>query len=377
MKTRNLVSLILFAALATFAIGQELAVQGSVSPVMTNDTTTGTSANHLVILSSTGKAVTSGSVTTGIQGIAGTGAGTTGTVNVAMEGLHTCAFASTPTSNHYVQAGAGSLCVDAGATRPTSGGDIIGMVGIVTGTGAGNYWVNVAISSASGSGGSVTLGANVQTASYTVLTTDIGKLVIMNCASACVVTLPASPTSAFSVSLESVGATLATVNLNGKNFNGASTVPVFTQYRVMEVSSDGSNYFGESPLSAGVGITLTPGSGNVTIATTQTCQIDLDGSGLNGILLSTDTRTGECINLTGATRTISGARCWGDTSDTLTVAFQNDSATSLVSACTPGNNALTTCTTTGATVTNGHWVNVSAIVVGSSTLHNAHCVLAF
>lgn len=112
----------------------------------------------------------------------------------------------------------------------------------------------------------VTGGVNTQTASYTVTSADSGKLVAMNCSAACTVTLPASPSANFNVAVESIGSTLATVSLNGKNFNSAATAPVLNAYRPVDIFSDGTNYFGKAPLVAGTNVTITPGTNGLTIA---------------------------------------------------------------------------------------------------------------
>lgn len=113
-------------------------------------------------------------------------------------------------------------------------------------------------------------GVNSQTASYTAVAGDSGKLVIMNCSSACTFTLFGSPTATYNVSVISIGSTLATVSLNSKNFNGASSVPVLNSFVSQWFGSDGTNYFGPAPLSAGSNVTFTPGSNGLVIASNQT-----------------------------------------------------------------------------------------------------------
>lgn len=114
-------------------------------------------------------------------------------------------------------------------------------------------------------------GVNVYTSSHTVNgsgtlnTTDTGKLIVMNCSSTCALTFEASPALADWWGVESIGSTLATVSLNSKNFNGASSVPLLNSFRDLRVASDGSNYFGDAPLVAGTNVTFTPASNGFTV----------------------------------------------------------------------------------------------------------------
>jgi hypothetical protein len=94
-------------------------------------------------------------------------------------------------------------------------------------------------------------GVNTQTASYTATTLDKDKMLVMNCSSACALTLPAAPpTSKWHIWVLSIGSTLATVNLNSLNFNGAGTAPTLTTGHSIHVRTDGSNYFGDISASA-------------------------------------------------------------------------------------------------------------------------------
>lgn len=108
------------------------------------------------------------------------------------------------------------------------------------------------------------VGTNTQTANYTAVSGDSGKLVIMNCTSACQFTLFASPTSNYKVGVLSIGSTLATVSLNGKNFNGASAAVTLNSFEPVDFISDGTNYFGRPPLVAGSGTSLTGASNGLT-----------------------------------------------------------------------------------------------------------------
>lgn len=96
-------------------------------------------------------------------------------------------------------------------------------------------------------------GVNVQTTSYLATLLDKDKIIVMNCSSACALTLPATPpTAKWNVGVLSIGSTVATVSLNGLNFNGSSTAPTLATGFVGQARTDGSNYFGD----------LTPGNAN-------------------------------------------------------------------------------------------------------------------
>lgn len=108
-------------------------------------------------------------------------------------------------------------------------------------------------------------GVLIKTSSYLVTNSDSGKLVVMNCSSACTVTLPASPSSTFNVGLESIGSTVATISLNSLNYNGNNAIPVFNSYRVIPAWSDGVGYYGHAPLIAGTNMTFTPAPNGMTL----------------------------------------------------------------------------------------------------------------
>lgn len=109
-------------------------------------------------------------------------------------------------------------------------------------------------------------GVNTFTTSHTVASTDIGKLIVMNCASACTLTFSATPASTDWFGAMTIGSTVATISLNTKNFNGAASVPALNSFRDLRVWSDGTNYFGDAPIVQGANIVLTPASNGFTIA---------------------------------------------------------------------------------------------------------------
>ena len=127
-------------------------------------------------------------------------------------------------------------------------------------TGTGNYHA-LPIATAFG-------GVNVKTASYTLTLLDKDKIVVMNCAATCVATLPAAPPSTkWNTRILSINAAhLATVSLNGLNFNGAATAPTLTTGQSIGVATDGSNYFGD--ISGGGGDTITSPNSTLNVGGT-------------------------------------------------------------------------------------------------------------
>ena len=89
-------------------------------------------------------------------------------------------------------------------------------------------------------------GSSVHTSSYPALAADAGKLLVMNCATACTVTLPSVPqTPQWTVWVETIGSGAVTISPNGLNLNGSAssmTLPTAIGATAL-VSTDGSNYF--------------------------------------------------------------------------------------------------------------------------------------
>lgn len=109
------------------------------------------------------------------------------------------------------------------------------------------------------------------TANQTAAASDNGKLVLMNCSSACAYTLPATqPANAFYVRVMTIGSTNATVALGGSDtFNGTTSVPVLNKWRPVVVYANtamSTDYEGDAPLVAGSGITLTPAANGLSIS---------------------------------------------------------------------------------------------------------------
>lgn len=103
-----------------------------------NAGTTGTTLNKLAKLTGAPSTlvITSTSDIGGIAGIVMGGAGTTGSAQIAVDGIASCIFDGATTANDYVQNSSttGGDCHDAGSSRPTSG-QVIGRVLSTNGAG--------------------------------------------------------------------------------------------------------------------------------------------------------------------------------------------------------------------------------------------------
>ena len=101
--------------------------------VKTNNTTTGTAANLLVARDDAGNAITAQPTdTNNLIGIAGFGAGLSGSVSIAYSGQFPCIFDNQTAIKDWVILGSGGQCHDAGAVEPT-GVQNIGRVDTVNG----------------------------------------------------------------------------------------------------------------------------------------------------------------------------------------------------------------------------------------------------
>ncbi len=135
---------------------------------VTNDTTTGTTSNRLVKLTGAPSTaiITGTSDTSGIVGIANANAGTSGLVQVTVQGRANCEFDGTTTAGNYVKNSTtlAGRCADAGSAYPT-GMSVIGRV-LTTNVGAGTYEVLLfgpeAQLNSSGSGGPAGAGNELQ-----------------------------------------------------------------------------------------------------------------------------------------------------------------------------------------------------------------------
>jgi hypothetical protein len=125
----------------TFSGGIDLAASALAMEV-TNDTTTGTTVNKLAKLTGApSKAIiTATTDTAGAVGVVVGGAGTSGSAQIARVGIASCVFDTATTAGGYVQISSTTAgnCHDAGATFPTSGGQVLGRVLSTNGAG-GTY----------------------------------------------------------------------------------------------------------------------------------------------------------------------------------------------------------------------------------------------
>jgi hypothetical protein len=125
---------------------QTLSVVGpTVYETFKNSDFPGTTPNGLVTFASGGATVSiaPAGTTSGIQGIAVSGAGRSGRVNVAEYGRLLCNFDDSAAALHYVQmsASADGDCTDAGAKLPINGKQLLGRV-VAGGMGAGTYAIS-------------------------------------------------------------------------------------------------------------------------------------------------------------------------------------------------------------------------------------------
>lgn len=95
-------------------------VRDALFTTKSNNGSTGTTVNLLLARDSSGNAINAQPTdTNNVIGIAGFGAGTTGTVSIAYSGQFNCKFDNQTAVGDWVILGASSNCHDAGATEPT------------------------------------------------------------------------------------------------------------------------------------------------------------------------------------------------------------------------------------------------------------------
>ena len=143
-------------------------------------------------------------------------------------------------------------------------------------------------------------GVNAQTVSYAVDAGDNGKLITMNGPSLTLTLPAAAPSSTWYIAVENTNPTVLTVARNGLKINGGTSDLSLGQSQVIQIWTDGSNYFTGPPLVAGANITLTPSSTGLTIGTAGL------GSGSVTNVATTAPITGGPITTTG---TIACATC--------------------------------------------------------------------
>lgn len=137
----------------------------------------------------------------------------------------------------------GSLDIDGAAGSILSGKD----QGIFVFTDGTNYFTC--------RGGSSGGGVNAQTANYTAVIADDGKLISFNSGSAVTLTLPATPPSIkWKIAVENIGTGVLTINPNSLNLDGAGANVVCTKDQGLWIFTDWTNYFTErgAPASGGV-----------------------------------------------------------------------------------------------------------------------------
>jgi len=136
------------------------------SVTVNNAGSTGTTLDTLTSLTGAPSTavITSAGATSGVVGITIANPGTTGNATIQTNGLVLCVFDGATTANHYVGISSGTAgdCTDAGASFPTSG-QVIGRV-LTTNGGAGTYIINLFPSEVRGSSGS---SGTVTSASFT------------------------------------------------------------------------------------------------------------------------------------------------------------------------------------------------------------------
>lgn len=120
--------------------------------------------------------------------------------------------------------------------------------------------------------------AVVKTASDTALAADTGKTWVMNCSSACTVTLPSTPQSPnWQLWVVSEGVGAVTVSPNGLNLNGSSSsITMSTNVgSSLQITTDNSNYFaargdGSRKIASGTAAMGTSAIASATCATVVT-----------------------------------------------------------------------------------------------------------
>lgn len=120
---------------------------------------------------------------------------------------------------------------------------------------------------AGGGGGGSSGGVNAQTANYTAVSGDAGKIVSMNKSTAITLTLPASPpSSTWAIYVQNIGIGLLTISPNSLNIDGSGsnlTVPV---NQGLYISTDGTNYFSSRGTPANYGALIANNSTQGSIA---------------------------------------------------------------------------------------------------------------
>lgn len=174
---------------------------GSATPfpayTITNASSTGTTLNKLVKLTGAPSTAVIAATNdlTGILGICLANCGTTGAAIIGYTNVLSCVFDNATTAGDYVQIGTSGACHDSGSTYPTSGGDVLGRV-TSTHAAGGTYslvWGSLDVANkpatvtctapqflvaTSGTCATPVLTQNSQSAAYTTLLADAGKMIL-------------------------------------------------------------------------------------------------------------------------------------------------------------------------------------------------------
>jgi hypothetical protein len=84
---------------------------------------------------------------------------------------------------------------------------------------------------------------NTQTSSYTIQSSDNGRIIIVNSASAVNITVPSGLAVGFSCTIVQIGAGQVTMVASGTTLNSASGLKISTQHGALSVISYSSNVF--------------------------------------------------------------------------------------------------------------------------------------
>ena len=264
-----------------------------------------------------------------------------------------------------VGTGATLAASGSGAIAATSVASLSGLPSIATqtvlGNGSGSTSAPVAltlsgnlVATPTGIGTSQTINAQTGT-TYAFLTTDEGKLVTFNNASAVAVTLSAATatgfTAGYSFDVQDLGAGTVTITPTTSTINGASTL-VIAHNQGCTVTSDGTNY----QVSACTAVSSSGG-----------------GSAFSGLTSSTNTTAAMVVG-SGATLSATGSGTIGATS----VPFSGVATGTTANTLTVGTGGSVTTSGTGivnANEINGATVPASAPECGNSTSQLVACGL--
>jgi hypothetical protein len=149
-------------------------------------------------------------------------------------------------------------------------------------------------------------GVNIQTGSYTIVSGDSGKAVILNSASTATFTLPVTPPSAtWTVCIGSENTGILTVTATA-NINGASGTSAFTicQNQFVWIWTDGTNYFAQMSLPV-AGQTIT--SPNVGVANPTLTLTQVNGTSESTLICNSNTLEANAASIVANTTAAVGS----------------------------------------------------------------------